>query len=176
MGTAVMGNSPDVRSSRRFLFLLLMAGAFATLGCSSTPVDLSQVPAALRFRLPKGDELSCRYEDDVTAGQLFTIYCSYCHNARPLAERPFSNYQNVLTHMRVRANLTGEEAAKIEAWMRRWHDVPSPSEPVEPSPSRLTFPQPIAELRPQPPAQARPPQPPVPADRGAAPDLPPAIP
>jgi hypothetical protein len=175
MGTAAMQYVPDIKWRRLLLFLLLISGTVATLGCYSTPVDLSQTPALFRFRLPKGDELSGRYEDDVTAGQLFSIYCGYCHNARPLAERPFSNYQNVNAHMRVRANLTGVEAAKIEAWLRRWHDVPSPSEPVEPSPTRLTFPQPIAELRPQPPAQGRPPQP-QPADRGAAAGLPPAIP
>ena len=127
-----------------------MAGVFAAPGCYSTPVDLSQTPAL--FRLRKGEEMSGRYEDDVAAGQLFSIYCSYCHNARPLSERPFSNYQNVLTHMRVRSNLTGVEAAKIEAWLRRWHDVPPGSEPVAPSTTRLTFPQPIAELRAQPPA------------------------
>jgi hypothetical protein len=49
--------------------------------------------------------------------------------------------------MRVRALLTGEEHAKIEAFMRRWHDIPPASGPVEPSPKRHIFSQPIAELR-----------------------------
>jgi hypothetical protein len=103
------------------------------------------------------------------------MYCAYCHNARPLAERPFSNYQNVVTHMRVRANLTGEEAAKIEAWLRRWHDVPSPSGPIEPTPNRLIFSQPIPELRPQAPPPARPAEPPAGEREGGA-GLPPALP
>jgi hypothetical protein len=170
-----MPSVPGFRSSNRLGLLLLMAGGFATIGCYNTPVNLSQTPAPLRFRLLRGDEPNCRPEDDTTAGQLFDMYCSYCHNARPLAERPFSNYQNVLTHMRVRANLTGEEAAKIEEWLRRWHDVPSPSGPVEPSPNRFIFSQPIPELRPQPPAPARPAQPPA-RDREGASDLPPALP
>ncbi len=140
------------------LYLALGAGPLMMLGCYSSPIDLSQTPAPLRFRLPHGDELSGRYEDETTGGQYFSMYCSYCHNARSLAERPFSNYQNVLAHMRVRAYLTGEEYAKIEAYLRRWHDVPPASSPVEPSPKREFFAQPIAELRDQPPAGSRNPQ------------------
>jgi hypothetical protein len=95
-----------------------------------------------------GDD--CCYEDSLNGGQVFDMYCAACHNARSLAERPFSNYKNVAQHMRVRANLTGEEYAKLVAWLRRWHDVPPPNPPLEPSPTRLTFSQPIAELRKQP--------------------------
>jgi hypothetical protein len=95
----------------------------------------------------KGDDLSGRYEDEVTGGELFTMYCGYCHNLRAMGERPFSNYQNVVAHMRVRALLTGEEQAKIEAFFRRWHDVPPASGPIESSPKRQVFSQPIPELR-----------------------------
>jgi hypothetical protein len=82
------------------------------------------------------------------------MYCSYCHNAPALAERPFSNYQNVAAHMRVRANLTGKEYAKLMEFLRRWHDVPPPNPEAEPSPKRLIFSQPMSELRKQPPAGA----------------------
>jgi hypothetical protein len=75
------------------------------------------------------------------------MYCNQCHNARALAERPFANYQNVAAHMRVRATLTGTEYAKLMEFLRRFHDVPPPTPPVEPSPKRLIFAQPIAELR-----------------------------
>jgi hypothetical protein len=75
------------------------------------------------------------------------MYCNQCHNARALAERPFANYQNVAAHMRVRAQLTGTEYARLMEFLRRFHDVPPPTPPVEPSPKRLIFPQPIAELR-----------------------------
>jgi hypothetical protein len=75
------------------------------------------------------------------------MYCAACHNARNLAERPFSNYQNVLAHMRTRANLTGKEYAKLLAWIRRWADVPNPPQSDVPSPKRFVYPQPISELR-----------------------------
>ncbi len=119
----------------------------STIGCYNPPVDVSQKPAPFRFNVKKGDELSGKWEDEVTGGQLFSMYCSYCHNARAIGERPFSNYQNVLAHMRVRALMTGEEQAKIEAFFRRWHDIPPASGPIEPSPKRQIFSQPIPELR-----------------------------
>ncbi len=132
---------------RSLRFLVLLGVALPAVGCYNPPVDVSQLPAPLRFRLKKGEELSGRWEDEVTGGQLFSMYCGYCHNARALGERPFSNYQNVVAHMRVRALMTAEEQAKIEGFMRRWHDVPPASGPIEPSPKRQIFSQPIAELR-----------------------------
>ena len=50
------------------------------------------------------------YEDSLTGGQIFSMYCAGCHNARPLAERPFSNYKNVAVHMRDDAS---QAAARI---------------------------------------------------------------
>ncbi len=127
--------------------MILGVLALPAVGCFTPPVDVSQKPAPFRFRLPKGDELSGKWEDEVTGGQLFSMYCGYCHNARSIGERPFSNYQNVLAHMRVRALMTGEEQAKIESFFRRWHDIPPASGPIEASPKRQIFSQPIAEMR-----------------------------
>jgi hypothetical protein len=140
--------------------LLAAAGVLATLGCHNTPVDTSQYalgPAPLRIPSPTAVE-PCRYEDRLTGGEVFAMYCGGCHNARALAERPFSNYKNVAAHMRVRADLTGKEYAKLVAWMRRWHDVPPPNPPEETSPKRFFYAQPIAELRPEQPADAPTPQ------------------
>jgi hypothetical protein len=138
-------------------FILVVSGVLATPGCYNTPVDTSeyaQGPAPRRIPSPAKEAEACRcYEDSLTGGQIFTMYCSYCHNAPALAERPFSNFQNVAAHMRVRANLTGKEYAKLVAWLRRWHDVPPPHPPVEPSPKRFIFGQPIPELRPKAPAK-----------------------
>jgi hypothetical protein len=97
------------------------------------------------------------------------MYCGYCHNAPTLAERPFASFQNVASHMRNRANLTGKEYALLMEFLRRWNDVPPPHPPMDPSPKRLTFSQQIAELRPQAPAKA--PAPPAPP---AAVPVPPA--
>jgi len=119
--------------------------ALAAVGCQNTPIDLSQGPA--RWRMPRPGPPAESFEDSLTGGEVFAMYCNQCHNARNLGERPFANYQNVAAHMRVRANFTGEEYAKLMEFLRRWHDVPAPTPPVEPSPKRLIFSQPIAELR-----------------------------
>ena len=132
-------------------------------GCQSTPIDVGKGPAPLRMPRPGGEHES--FEDSLTGGQVFSMYCAQCHNARALGERPLANYQNAVAHMRVRANLTGEEYEKLIAFLERWHDVPAPTPPVETSPKRLIFSQPIAELRkdqtptagPAAPAQAGPP-------------------
>jgi hypothetical protein len=132
---------------------LVLMGVLVTAGCYHTPVDSSdyaQGPAPLRMPSPAKDAEACGcYEDSLTGGQIFQMYCNYCHNAPSLAERPFSNFKNVAAHMRVRANLTGKEYAKLVEFLQRWHDVPSPHPPVEPSPKRLYFTQPIPELREQ---------------------------
>lgn len=141
--------------SRRQFWLtgsaLVLGGVLAAAGCYSTPVDTSeyaQGPAPLRMPSPEraGEACGC-YEDSLTGGQVFTMYCSYCHNAPSLAERPYWHFQNVAAHMRVRANLTGKEYAKLMEYLKRWHDVPGPELHEGPSPKRFFYSQPIAELR-----------------------------
>jgi hypothetical protein len=128
---------------------ILVLAAFATaIGCYHTPVETSEYAAGpVPLREPSPARESCCYEDSLTGADVFSLYCSYCHNAPALAERPFSNFQNVAAHMRVRANLTGKEYAKLIEFLRRWHDVPPPNPPVAPSPKRLIFSQPMTELR-----------------------------
>jgi hypothetical protein len=136
------------RYRRPFILLLPLLGL---LGCYNTPIDVSEFsrgPAPLRMPSP-GKDGGCCYEDSLEGGHIFEMYCAACHNMRSLAERPFSNYQNVAAHMRVRANLTGKEYAKLVAWMRRWADVPNPPQSDDPSPKRFTYSQPISELRDQ---------------------------
>jgi hypothetical protein len=143
------------RGPGRCLALLVGITGLVSLGCQNTPVDLTEGPAPWRIPRPDGDP-EC-YEDSLTGGQVFTMYCNQCHNARALAERPFANYQNVAAHMRVRAQLTGTEHAKLMEFLRRFHDIPAPNPAVEPpSPKRLIFSQPLAELRDEQAKQAAP--------------------
>jgi hypothetical protein len=106
--------------------------------------------------MPRPGQDAKSFEDSLTGGEVFSMYCNQCHNARALAERPFANYQNVAAHMRVRAQFTGEEYEKLLEFLRRWHDVPQPTPPIEPSPKVLTFGQPVAELRDEIAPQAQP--------------------
>lgn len=89
------------------------------------------------------------FEDCVDGGQLFKMYCSQCHNARPLAERSFRETEVSFSHMRTQAYLTGEEYRKLIHYLRRWHELGPPVPDNEPSPKRFYYDQPIAELKPQ---------------------------
>jgi len=125
-------------------------------GCYNAPIhfsDYAQGPAPLRMPSPAKDPGCHCYEDSLTGGKIFAMYCSYCHNAPSLAERPYAQFRNVAAHMRVRANLTGKEYAKLMEFLRRWNDVPQPTPPVGPGPSRMIFSQPMSELRPKEDAQ-----------------------
>jgi hypothetical protein len=136
---------------RPFLLALPLTGLLVLIGCYNTPIDVSDYsrgPAPLREPSP-AKEGECCYEDSLEGGHVFDMYCAACHNRRNLAERPFSNYQNVAAHMRTRANLTGKEYAALVAWMRRWADVPNPPQSDNPSPKRFIYSQPIPELRDQ---------------------------
>ena len=141
--------------------LIGLVGMLAMAGCYHLPSETSeytQGPAPRRMPSPEANA-SCSYEDSLTGGKVFTMYCSYCHNAPSLAERPYSQFRNVAAHMRVRANLTGKEYAKLMEFLRRWNDVPPPTPEPAPSPSRLIFSQPMSELRPEEPkAPAAPPK------------------
>src|SRR5262245_46812905 len=89
--------------------VLVVTGLQMSFGCYNTPIDTSEVsrgPAPLRMPSPFSAEAGDCYEGSLTGGQVFSMYCAACHNARTLAERPFANYKNAAAHMRVRANLT----------------------------------------------------------------------
>jgi hypothetical protein len=152
--------------------VVVLAGILTAAGCYKTLVDNSefgQGPAPRRMPSPAKEAEACdSYEDSLTGGQVFTMYCSYCHNAPNLAERNFANFKNVATHMRVRANLTGKEYAKLMEFLQRWNDVPPPNPPQEPSPKRFIFTQPLNELREQKSADKA-------AEKTSADPLPPAL-
>jgi len=140
-----------IPSWRWVVMVVVLAAPLGLIGCYNTTPDYSPLargPAPLQMPSPERvAKASCSYEDSLTGGQIYSMYCAECHNPRPLSERPFSNFKNVAAHMRVRANLTGKEYAKLQEFLHRWHDVPPPTQPDAPSPKRLIFSQPINELR-----------------------------
>ena len=86
----------------------------------------------------------------------------HCHNARSLRNAPSQTTRNVAAHMRGRANLTGEEYAKLiglAATLARRAAAPRGDRTVA---EAILLSQPISELQPQGPADggiASPPRP-----------------
>ena len=128
---------------------VLVVGLLVAFGCYHSPVHKSaDAPAPLQS--PPGDEgghAHGNYEHSLTGGQVFTMYCGYCHFPRSLAERPFANYRTAAAHMRVVADLTGKEHAKLMEYLRRWHDLPAGDQRETSPPNRFFYSQPINELR-----------------------------
>jgi hypothetical protein len=141
----------------------LIAGAVAIVaGCQTPSPHTISRNYTKREGIPVDPPriLEPAQDDCAAGGRLFKQYCGSCHNARPLGERPFSNYHVALTHMRDQAYLTGKEYRQLMYFLRRWDNVGPPTPPVEPSPKRLVFAQPIAELRGQAAASSPPAAPP----------------
>jgi hypothetical protein len=131
-------------------------------GCESPSAHTFTRDFLLRDDLPVDPphERGMAEDDRINGGRLFKYYCGSCHNARPLGERPFSNYHVALTHMRQQAYLTGKEYRQIMYFLRRWNDIGPATPEVEPSPKRFVYSQPIADLRREPaPAAANAPPP-----------------
>jgi hypothetical protein len=57
-----------------WLPLLIGLSAF---GCRSTPIDLTKGPAPLRLPGRAGE--GATYEDSLTGGEVFSMYCNQCH-------------------------------------------------------------------------------------------------
>jgi hypothetical protein len=148
---------------------IFAAAIVLVTGCETPSAHTASQNYSLREGVPvdpPGQEPPEHMDDCAAGGRLFKLYCGSCHNARPLSERPFSNYEVAVAHMRDQAYLTGKEYRQIIVFLRRWHDVGPATPPVEPSPKRMTFSQPITELREDSPAAASTPPPP-PATEGS---------
>ena len=50
--------------------------------------------------------------------QLWPYYCGHCHNARPGGEFNRLEWDTIMLHMRVRANLPATDAEAIRAYLR----------------------------------------------------------
>lgn len=50
--------------------------------------------------------------------RLWSPYCGACHNARPPAERSPAEWDTIMMHMRVRANLPAQDARALVEFLK----------------------------------------------------------
>jgi hypothetical protein len=55
---------------------------------------------------------------EASGAQLWADNCSRCHNIRPLQSYSDAQWEAVVMHMRLRADLTGPEQRKITAFLQ----------------------------------------------------------
>jgi mono/diheme cytochrome c family protein len=146
--TTAQRNRLDSGSAVCCLALAAILSAIVA-GCSTPSANTTSRNYGLRGEVPVDPPRPpAQANDDCAAGgRLYSLYCGSCHNARPISERPFSNYNVAVAHMRDNAYLTGKEYRQIIQFLRRAQDVGPPTPSTEPSPKRLIFSQPNSELR-----------------------------
>src|SRR3954469_4298139 len=96
MGSTHMNlrRGPQVLRLWAAMLLLVFAVMTLTAGCEVPSAMTVSRNYALRPDIPVDPPgpPPTDYDDCVVGGQLYKQYCGSCHNARPLGERPFSNY------------------------------------------------------------------------------------
>jgi hypothetical protein len=77
---------------------------------------------AAAFHARAGDAATGAKADSDVAGidaaRLWTQTCAQCHNMRPVKAYSAAEWGVIVHHMRVRANLTGQEARAIAAFLQ----------------------------------------------------------
>lgn len=91
----------------KMLFVLL---PIAVLGCGS---DRSPAPAD-----SNAGQASAASGDEPAGAELWAENCSRCHNIRPPGSFSSAQWDTIVHHMRLRANLTGEEARLITQFLQ----------------------------------------------------------
>ena len=91
---------------------VLVIGAIALLyGCQSSSPDNSDAN--------KGDvQKMSTASSEKTGSELWSENCTRCHNARPPDQYSNAQWDVIVHHMRLRANLTGGEARKIAEFLK----------------------------------------------------------
>ena len=100
-----------MRSKLIILFLLLVTVA-CVQGCGSGTTNA-----------PAGDEHKATQQASSaqSGAQLWADNCSRCHNVRPPQSYSDAQWEAVVMHMRLRADLTGPEQRKITAFLQASH-------------------------------------------------------
>jgi len=67
--------------------------------------------------------------EDPGAAKLWAQTCSRCHNLRPANSFSDAQWDVIVHHMRVRANLTGGEARRIAAYLKEANHADNAAKP-----------------------------------------------
>jgi cytochrome c5 len=96
---------------------------FATAIISAVVVTISfpataQTPAPHSKTKEKVKTTSQVKTDPLSGAELWTMNCSRCHTIRSPGEFTAAQWQTILTHMRVRANLPAAQAREIQKFLQ----------------------------------------------------------
>ena len=97
----------------------LVAGA-ALIGCQSadSPAAAQTPPPSTQPAVQPSSFALWGTPPEKSGVQLWSENCSRCHNMRPPDEFSAAQWATIVHHMRLRANLTGDEERKITAFLQ----------------------------------------------------------
>jgi hypothetical protein len=90
----------------RSIRLLLIVVVFAVLSCL--------IASRLAFAEAEGGSKALVRQ----GARLWSPYCGECHSARPPAERSPAEWDTIMMHMRVRANLSAEDTRALLEFLK----------------------------------------------------------
>ena len=89
------------------------------VGCNSTGTSNAQPPSSSSTADEKNPIAKMMAVPDKKAGsQLWAENCTRCHNARPPQAYSDGQWSTIVHHMRLRADLTGEEARLVRDFLQ----------------------------------------------------------
>lgn len=97
-------------STKKISIFLIIIGAAIVSGCHQ-----NQAPSSSAAPDTQASASATEHKAGV---QLWSENCSRCHNIRPPQSYSDAQWEAVVHHMRLRADLTGEEARKITEFLQ----------------------------------------------------------
>jgi hypothetical protein len=104
-----------VQQLRTRLVRILLIGVLPIFALAAAPGAEPKPPAEpkpLEPARPARKEVK-KTKRELTGAELYAIHCNRCHPERYAPERAETQWQTILTHMRVRANLPAQQAKTI---------------------------------------------------------------
>jgi cytochrome c5 len=102
----------------RILAMTLLAATFTAAGAALTAGCATRAPTPATATAATTQPAMAAVTAEHSGAQLWTDNCRRCHNLRGPETFSPAQWEVIVHHMRLRANLTGEEARKVTAFLK----------------------------------------------------------
>jgi hypothetical protein len=112
---------PRLRNS---LFLAIFSATFALLATLAFAEGEGEKAAKTEEAVPQGSESGAAKakpraaQKKLSGAELYSMHCNRCHPERYPTERTAAQWKTIMLHMRVRANLPGEQARELLKYLQ----------------------------------------------------------
>jgi cytochrome c5 len=116
---------PTCKDSNAFLYIPIKSMHLFTVATISAVVITISFPATAQTPAPRSKtkaktttQATQAKAEPLSGAELWAINCSRCHMARSPGEFTAAQWQTILMHMRVRANLPAAQAREIQKFLQ----------------------------------------------------------